>query len=67
MQTNERLYGEGAIPLPVPDYVIKDRVRLLKGRLDFELDKPSGDWDTALTNDIVRAIAFWENINDGGK
>ena len=67
MQSNDRLYGKGITPAPVPEGVIRHRCLLLKIQLDTELNKPSMEWDTVLTNDIVSAIKFWQNINSGGK
>lgn len=67
MKTNDRLYGEGVTPPPVPQSVIDHRCMLLKLRMDEELEKAASIWDNVLINELVGAISFWRNINNGGK
>ena len=67
MKTDERLYGLGVIPLPVPDYVIKDRIFLLNIRLDAEQNRDMMVRDFTLITELTQAKAFWQKINTGGR
>ena len=63
MTKKEYLYGD-AFLLPVPKLVIKVRVETLQDRLSTELDKGMMDRDSKLCREIIRAIKFWETINE---
>ena len=62
MKTTSYLYGDNK-PMDIPEEVIQNRIALLNKELDIELAKHYSIRDTRRTNDLVKAILFWENIN----
>ena len=63
MKTTEYLYGSSK-PLPVPQEVIDHRVKLLNKELTEEQAKHYFERDISRVHQIVKAVKFWETIND---
>ena len=64
MQTVEYLYGEGAEVPDIPAEVIARRLEILKEHLSKLLDHSYHTRDGNRVNDVLKAIKFWETIND---
>ena len=65
MKTNEFLYGKGIIPLPVPQYVIDDRVELLDIQIAAETENGMSKSDPVRLKALLDAKEFWIKIIDG--
>jgi hypothetical protein len=64
MKDNSYLYGENIQVPPVPDEIIRERVSLLESNLEELLNIHYLLRDGKRCNDIVKAIKFWESINE---
>lgn len=64
MKTNIYLYGEDAEVPDIPPEVIVRRIEALKDNLEELLEVDYHIRDGARCNSIIKAIKFWENIND---
>jgi hypothetical protein len=64
MLTNEYLYGDNEIP-EVPEYIIMRRVEILEERLEEVLAVHYTRRDLKLERELLKAISFWRNINNG--
>ncbi len=63
-RTNEYLYGEGVEVPEIPQDIIMRRVETLKENLSVLLDQSYYTRDSARCNTIIKAIEFWEKINE---
>jgi len=63
MKNNYYLYGDATVP-EIPKEVVKVRIELLKSNLATVLAVSYAIRDSNRVNDIVKAIKFWENINE---
>ena len=63
MKCNKYLYGEDT-PMAIPEEVINNRLTILRRRLNVVMSQDYMNRDYSLKNDLVRAIKFWENINN---
>ncbi len=63
MKKQEYLYGDVEV-CTIPEDVIMRRVEALKDHLDelLKIDYSARDFNRV--NNIVKAISFWENINE---
>ncbi len=62
--TNEYLYGEGVEVPEIPQEIIVRRIELLKDNLATLLDHSYYVRDGVRCNSIIKAIKFWETINN---
>jgi len=67
MQSNEYLYGKDIVVVKVPQFVIDERVALLKENLAKLMDHSYYTRDGVKVNKVLDAIKFWEKINDRDK
>ena len=63
IKSTEWLYGTNNVP-KIPNTVIKDRVAILNERLREVNDEHYTKRDDVLKEAIIKAIKFWETIND---
>ena len=63
MKDNIYLYDTDDVP-EIPNEIIVRRLELLKDNLAELLDHSYHTRDTARVNALLKAIKFWENIND---
>jgi len=62
--TNEYLYGEDVEVPEIPQEIIMRRIELLKDNLAELLDHSYYTRDGDRCNKILKAIRFWETINN---
>jgi len=61
---NDYLYGKDADVPPIPRDVIMRRIELLQDNLDVLLNHSYHTRDGNRCNAVIKAIDFWDNIND---
>jgi hypothetical protein len=64
IKDNSYLYGEGVVVPLIPKETVDERIAILRAHLDELLEV---DWrvrDGVRCNAIIKAIKFWENLND---
>lgn len=64
MKDNSYLYGEGVEVPEIDSYAIMKRIELLKEHLEELLEHSYHTRDSDRVNAILKAINFWEKIND---
>jgi len=64
VRANSYLYGKDEEVPEIPDYIIMRRIGLLKDMLNELLEVPLLQRDTDRYNAVIKAIDFWENINE---
>ncbi len=62
--TNEYLYGEEVEVPEIPQEIIMRRIELLKDNLAELLDHSYYTRDGARVEKVLKAIRFWETINN---
>ena len=63
MKSTEYLYGTKDV-IMVPKSIIQERIRLLNENLRVLLDVHYFERDTQRISDVMKAIRFWEKINE---
>jgi len=63
-KSNSYLYGSEAVLTPIPTHIITERISLLKQHLKSLLDVHYTKRDSMRINHVIKAIDFWENINN---
>lgn len=63
--SNQYLYGEDAEIEPIPNELLVRRLEALNDNLRELLTKHYFDREEMRISAVVKAIAFWENINNG--
>jgi len=64
MDDNTYLYGKEVEVPEIPADIIMRRVELLNDTLTDLLSEPLLERDTLKINRVLKAITFWETIND---
>ena len=64
MDDNAYLYGKEVEVPEIPADIIMRRVELLNDTLTDLLSEPLLERDTLKINRVLKAITFWETIND---
>jgi len=64
MKNNSYLYGEDTEVPEIPQSIIDERVDKLKANLEKLLDHSYYTRDGLRINAIIKAIKFWETINE---
>lgn len=64
MLSNSYLYGVEEVP-EIPKEVVTTRIKLLKANLQTVVDIHYSKRDYKRQEDILKAIKFWENLNNG--
>ena len=64
MKDNSYLYGDNVEVPTIPQDIIDKRVELLKAHLEKLLNHSYYTRDTTRVNKVIKAIDFWEKIND---
>ncbi len=62
---NQYLYGEDAEIEPIPNELLVRRLEALNDNLRELLTKHYFDREEMRINAVIKAIDFWENINNG--
>jgi len=63
-KTNEYLYGSKSVLTPIPDEIIKERIKVLNKHLKTLLNEPYEIRDSVRVKDVKDGISFWEKINE---
>ncbi len=63
--SNQYLYGEDVEIEPIPNELLVRRLEALNDNLRELLTKHYFDREEMRINAVVKAIDFWENINNG--
>ncbi len=64
MSRNEYLYGKHVEVTEIPQELIDERVALLRTHLAKLLDHSYHTRDGVRCNKVIKAISFWEKLND---
>jgi hypothetical protein len=67
MKTNNYLYGDEVSIPEIPQAVIDERISLLKSHLALLLCVDYRERDQERYNAVLKAIRFWETINEDDK
>lgn len=62
MRSNDYLYGEGVVVLPVPPEVANKRIELLRANLRRLMDVHFSERDVQRINAVCKAIEYWEKM-----
>ncbi len=65
MSVQEYLYGEDIEIPAIPQEIIMRRIEILKDHLTEQLEHSYYTRDNSRVSAILKAISFWENINNG--
>jgi len=63
-KSNEYLYGEDIEVPEIPQEIVVRRIELLNEHLEEILAEPYFSREAFRCNAVIKALSFWENINN---